>query len=112
MVQNTAQVIKAMISSAEEAELGTFFINAKQAAPMHQILIELGHHQLPTPIQTDNLKAYGIIKNDNSKWVMKAKDIQFHWLHIQDQQQQFRFYWQLGKKNYADYSTNTCKQFF
>ena len=53
-VQYIAQVIKAIMLSVAEAELGAL-INAKQAASMHHMIIELRHPQLPTPIQPDNL---------------------------------------------------------
>ena len=45
------------MSSAAEAELDALFINAKEAAYIHNILEELGHEQPRTPIQTDNSTA-------------------------------------------------------
>ena len=93
------------MSSAVKAELGALFITAKQAAPMCQMLIELGHFQQPTPIQTDNSTAYGIITSKIIPKAVKAMDMQFHWLHNHEQKQQFRYYWWLGKVNYDDYWT-------
>jgi hypothetical protein len=51
------------MSSAAEAELGALFINAKEAVYLRQILIEMGHPQPKTPIQTDNTTAEGVINN-------------------------------------------------
>ena len=42
-VLNISQIIKAVMSSAEEAELGALFINAKMAVSIRQTLEELGH---------------------------------------------------------------------
>ena len=48
-----AKIIKAVMSLAAEAELGTLYINAKEAIHLRQILEEMDHPQLQTPIQTD-----------------------------------------------------------
>ena len=42
-------VLKLVASSAEEAELGTLFLNAKEAKTLRFNLEEIGHKQLPTP---------------------------------------------------------------
>ena len=44
-VLNISQKIRAVMSSAAEAELGSLFINAKTAVSMRQTLIELRHPQ-------------------------------------------------------------------
>ena len=102
---NTVQVIKAVMSLAAEAELGALFMNAKQAALMHQMLVKLRNLQLPTSIQTDNLMAYGLVANKIIPKAMKAIYIRFHWLQDCEQQQQFRIYWWPRKMIYADYWT-------
>ncbi len=40
-----ATIIKAVMSSAAEAELGALYLNAKEAVYLRQILTELGHPQ-------------------------------------------------------------------
>jgi hypothetical protein len=47
-------IIKAVIALAAEAKLGALYLNAKEVVYLHQILIEMGHLQPQTPIQTDN----------------------------------------------------------
>ena len=44
-VLNISTIIKNVMSSAAEAELGTLFLNAKTAVPMRKTLKELGHPQ-------------------------------------------------------------------
>jgi hypothetical protein len=51
------------MSSAAEAELGALFINAKTAISMCQMLVELGHPQPHTPMQTDNATAHALLTN-------------------------------------------------
>ncbi len=98
-------IIKAVISSAAEAELGALFLNAKEAIYLRQILTEMSHQQPPTPIQTNNTMAEGVINNKIQPKCTKAMDMRFHWLHNQEAQGQFKIYWQPGWKNLADYFT-------
>jgi hypothetical protein len=62
-VLNISQIIKLVMSLAAEAELGALFINAKTSVPMSKTLKELGHPQPPTPMQTNNSTAYGVLNN-------------------------------------------------
>ena len=68
----TAQITKAVMSSAAEAELGALYINSRKAVPMRHLLNEMGHPQPPTPIQTDNSTALGVVKiaqsSQNEPW--------------------------------------------
>jgi hypothetical protein len=52
-------VIKHIISSVAEAEIGAVFINAKEGAVLHTALEELGHPQPPTPLETENTTTTG-----------------------------------------------------
>ena len=54
-VLNVAQIIKAVMTSAMEAEIGAMFINAREAVPQITTLTKMGHPQPKTPMQTDNL---------------------------------------------------------
>jgi len=93
------------MSSAAEAELGALFINAKEAVYLQQILMEMGHPQPKTPIQTDNTTAEGVISNKIQPKHTKAMDMQFHWLRDREAQGQFNIYWRPGSTNLADYFT-------
>jgi hypothetical protein len=104
-VLNVAKVIKAVMLSAAEAELGALFINAKTAVPMRRTLEELGHPQPPTPIQTDNSTAYGVINNKIQPKATKSMDMRFYWLKDRESVEQFKYHWRPGKDNLADYWT-------
>jgi hypothetical protein len=69
------------------------------------ILEELGHAQPPTPLQTDDAVADGVINGKVQPKQTKAMDMRFHWLQDQECQRQFRIYWQPGKLNYTNYWT-------
>jgi hypothetical protein len=100
-----ATIIKAVMTSAAEAELGALYINAKEAVYIQQILTKMGHLQPQTPIQTDNSTAEGVINNKIQPKRTKAIDMRFHWLQDYEAQDQLRIYWQPGKINLADYFT-------
>ncbi len=64
-ILNISQMIRAVMSSAAEAELGALFINAKSVVSIQQTLIKLGHPQPRTPMQTDNATAHALLTNKN-----------------------------------------------
>ncbi len=81
------------MSLAAEAELGALYLNAKEAAYLRQILAAMGHPQLQTPIQTNNLTAEGVINHKIQPKQTKAMGMRFHWLHDREAQGQFQIYW-------------------
>jgi len=104
-ILNISKILKAVMSSAAEAELGALYINAREAIPMRQLLEEMGHKQPAAPIQTDNSTALGVVTNNIQPRRTKAMDMRFHWLHCRDSQGQFRYYWRPGPDDRADYWT-------
>jgi hypothetical protein len=100
-----SSIIKHVMSSAAEAEVGSIFSNAKEAAPLRVMLEEMGHCQPPTPIQTNNSTAYGILNNKLNQKSSKAMDMRFYWVRDRIAQQQYRVYWEPGGENLADYFT-------
>jgi hypothetical protein len=79
-VLNILQIIRAVMSSATEAELGALFINAKTAVSMQCTLEEMGHLQTRTPIQANNLTAHTLLTHKILPKVLNAMDMRFHWL--------------------------------
>jgi hypothetical protein len=53
---------------------------AHEAIYIIMILEELGHMQPPTPLQTDNAMADGVINGKVQPEQTKAMDMRFHWL--------------------------------
>ena len=92
-IHNTAQILKHVMSLAAEVELGALFINSKLMMQLQHTLVETGHHQTPTQVQTNNLTAYGVVTNKIIPRATEVMDMHFHWLHDQEQQQHFHFYW-------------------
>ena len=100
------QIIKAIMSSAAEAELGAIFINCRKAIHARHTLIEMGHPQPLMPVKMDNTTALGVVKNTIAPRRTKAMDMRFHWLCDCIQQRQFWHYWMPGTHNKGDYVKN------
>jgi hypothetical protein len=104
-VHNVAKIIKNVMSSAAEAEVGGLYVNAREGIPLRTTLEELGHPQPPTPLQTDNTTAHGIITGTCKQQRTRAIDMRFYWLRDWVQQGQFHLHWAPGQSNLGDYFT-------
>ena len=80
------------MTSAAEAKLSTLYIMAQKMVAMRQTLIEMGWPQPPTPIQTDNTTAEGVVNNKIVTKKLKSMDLRLHWSRCREAQKQFRFY--------------------
>jgi hypothetical protein len=104
-ILNVAAVIKNVVVSAAESEVGACFHNAQSGAPLRVTLTELGHTQPPTPLRTDNSTAFGIVNEAIKQKLSKAMDMRYHWLTDRVHQKQFNVYWRPRRENLADYHT-------
>ena len=109
-VHTVAKIIKAVMSSAAEAELGGSYFNVREAVPMRKALEELGHKQPRIPMKTDNSTALGIVSNKIQPKRTKAMDMRFHWLRCRGSPGQFGYYWLPGAKIWADYILDQAPQ--
>jgi hypothetical protein len=65
-------IMRKVLSSAAEAELGALFHNGKEACPLRIALEELGHPQPATPMATDNNTASGIATDTVKQKTVKS----------------------------------------
>ena len=96
-------IMREVLSSAAEAELGALFHNGKEACPLRHALEELGHPQPATPMATDNSTASGIATDTVKQKRSKAIDMRFYWIRDRVRQGQFKNFWSKGTTNRADY---------
>jgi hypothetical protein len=101
----SSKVLKHVMSSAAEAEIGAVFINAKEGAVLRTTLEELGHKQPPTTMETDNTTATGYSNGTIKQKRTKSMDMRFYWIKDRVKQVQFHVYWGPGFNNLADYFT-------
>ena len=88
-VLNSVYIIKHVMSSATEAKLAALYIVAREAVYIQILFEELGHKQPPSPLQTDNAMADGVVNDKNQPRRTKAMDMRFHWLRDRECQEQF-----------------------
>jgi hypothetical protein len=100
-----SKVLKHVMSSAAEAEIGAVFINAKEGAVLCTTLEEVGHKQPPTPMETDNTTATGYSNGTIKQKRTKAIDMRFYWIKDRVKQGQFNVYWGPGFQKLVDYFT-------
>jgi hypothetical protein len=90
-ILNIASVIKNVVASAAESEVGACFHNAQGGAPLRVTLAELGHIQPPPHLRTDNSTAYGILNETIKQKSSKAMDMRYHWLTDRVRQKKLTF---------------------
>jgi hypothetical protein len=104
-ILNVDSVIKNVVASAAESEVGACFHNAQSGSPIKVTLTEMGHTQPPTPLRTDNSIAFGILNEKIKQKRSKAMDMRYHWLTDRVRKKQFDVYWRPGCENLGDYHT-------
>jgi hypothetical protein len=104
-LHTTSHILRNVMASAAESEVGALFVNSQEAIPIRYALEELGHQQPPTPVQTDNSTAADYSNNTIKQKRSKAMDMRFSWLQCRERQRQFIIYWRPGSENLGDYHT-------
>ena len=98
-------ILKIVVCSAAEAELGVLFLNIKEGKVLRILLEELGHKQPPTPAHCDNSTAAGIANDSVKKQHSRSMEMQFFWVTDQVKNGSFDVQWHPGTDNLADYFT-------
>jgi hypothetical protein len=104
-ILNVTSVIKNVVASAAESEVGACFQNAQSGDPLRVTLTELGHIHPPTTLRTDNSTAFGILNETIKQKRSKAMDMRYHWLTDRVRQKQYDVYWRPRRENLGDYHT-------
>ena len=73
-------ILRFVVASAAEAELGALFLNCKQATIFRLTLEEMGHPQPPTLVHCDNSTAVGIANNSVKKQRSRSMEMRFFWV--------------------------------
>jgi hypothetical protein len=70
-------ILRHVMSSAAEAEIGSVFLNANEATILRTNLEEMGHPQPPTPLKTDNTTVMGYSNDTIKQRRTRAMDVGF-----------------------------------
>jgi hypothetical protein len=77
-ILNVASVIKNVVTSEAESEVGACFQNAQSGSPLRVTLAYLGSIKPPTPLRTDKFTAFGILNKTIKQKRSKAMDMRYH----------------------------------
>ena len=84
-----SKVIDSVMSSIQESKAGGGYINSKEALPIHQTEIEMGHLQEQTTLQLDNKCVHGILTRVPKQKQSKGTYIRFYWLRDRSIEKKF-----------------------
>jgi hypothetical protein len=98
-------ILRFVVASAAEAELGALFLNCKQATIFRLTLEEMGHPQPPTLVHCDNSTAVGIANNSVKKQRSRSMEMRFFWVADAVEAGKFDIKYYPGKENLADYQS-------
>jgi hypothetical protein len=105
-VLTIAGILKNVVSSAAEAEIGGLYVNTREGEVLRTTLTELGWKQSgPTPVTTDNSTACGIANDTIKQRRSKAIDMRYYWVRDRVAQKHFTVTWAPAAFNLADYHT-------
>ena len=104
-IHTECRIMKMVVASAAEAEMGALHYNAGEACSFRTALEEMGHKQPPAHIQVDNSTVAGISNNTVKQKRSKAMDMRFYWILDRIRQGQFQVFWNKGSLNLGDYHT-------
>ena len=76
-VRSIVKIRKNVMTSAANAEIGALYLNLRQAIPARRLLEKMGHKQPPTPIQTDNTTAFGVVNKIMVPKATKFTDMKY-----------------------------------
>jgi hypothetical protein len=102
-ILKVASVIKNMVASAAESEVGACFQNAQSGAPIRNTLIEMRHKKPATALRKYNFREFGILNETIKQKRSKSMDVRNHWLTDRLPQKQFNVYWRPGHESLGDY---------
>ncbi len=98
-------ILRFVIASAMEAELGALFLNYKEGMIFWLTLKELGHPQPKMQIHCNNMTAVGIA-NNTVKWQsLRSMEMQYFWICDKVAQGAYVIKWHPGQENLADYQS-------
>ena len=101
----STNVIRFVVASAAEAELGALFHNCQTGIIFRSILEDMGHPQPKTPVHCDNATAVGIANMTVKRQRSRSMEMRFFWVSDKCAQDMYALHWHPGQENLADYQS-------
>ncbi len=101
----STNVIRFIVASAAEAELGALLHNCQTGIIFCSILKDMGHVQPQTPVHCDNATAVGIANGTVKQQRSRLMEMRFFWISDKCAQEMYALHWHPGAENLADYQS-------
>ena len=98
-------ILNLVAASAEEAELGAMFLNAKEAKIIRLTLEELVHPQPPTPMHCDNATSAGIANNTVKRQRSRSMEMRYFYICDLVKHGIVNVKWHPGQEKFAYYAS-------
>jgi hypothetical protein len=98
-------ILRIVVASAAEAELGTLFHNCQDGIIFRQMLEDLGHTQPQIPVHRNTVTAVGIAYNTVKQQRSRLMEMRFFWVGNKEAQNIYGISWHPGQENLADYQS-------
>jgi hypothetical protein len=95
----TTTILRFVVASAAEAELGALFHNCQDGIIFWQTLTNLRHPQPKTPVHCDNATAVGIANNTVKRQRSRAMEMRFFWIGDKVAQDMYQVAWHPDQGN-------------
>ncbi len=92
-------ILRFVVASATEAELGALFLNCKEGIIFCMTLKELGHPQPKTPIHCNNATTVGIANNTVKRQQSRSMEMRYFWVCDKVAQDVYDIKWQPWKRD-------------
>jgi hypothetical protein len=101
----STNVIRFVVASAAEAELGALFHNCQTGIIFRSILKDMGHPQPRTLVHCDNATAVSIANQTFKRQWSRSMEMRFFWVSDKCAQDMYSLHWHPGQENLADYQS-------
>jgi hypothetical protein len=103
-----ATILKFVVASAAEAELGALFHNCQDGIIFQQTLANMGHPQPKTPVHCNNAIAVGIENRSVEGQQSRSIEMRLFWVSDKVAQDMYALSWHPGQDNLAYYQSKHC----
>ncbi len=97
-------ILKFVVASAAEAELGALFHNCQESIVFRQTLADMGHPQQKMLVHCDNAMAVGI-GNTIKRQQLHSMEMLYFWVGDKIAQDIYNLSWYPGQENPANYQS-------
>ena len=86
-------IMRNVMASSTESELGGLFENCQKATSRRTALSEMGHQRPPTPVATESTASNSIVNRKAKQKISQSINMIFYWVRERIRQNHFHVFW-------------------